>query len=158
MAAGPIVTAFLVVVGDAIDDLSLIWRWWSSFGALMALVMVRSWLWPLIPESIAYWRGQLPQTKSVFDPGSRLVLRFSILLSLAAIVLAGVIVPLGADNRIESFNPSDLSYRATMALAWLLFGSSAWSIVIGFSVRKWPTVIGCILLWFAVHASLGMGL
>jgi hypothetical protein len=145
-----------------LDELTNVWRWWSSFGAIIAIVMARSWLLPLVPETIAYWRGQLPRTPSRFDPGSRLVLRLAILLTMVAIALAGAILPLATNGRIDGFDQTHWVFRAGMAVTWLLLGTSAWGIVIGFSVRKWLTVTGCVLFWFAVHislrASIGIGL
>lgn len=83
-----------------IDFLADTWRWWGAMGAALAIWPVGRWLYTFDP-----------QTTPHFSDTVRWILGLGLLAALVATLVAGAIIPLASDGRIEGFTHESPAFR-----------------------------------------------
>lgn len=128
---------------EIIDTLAHTWRWWGSMGAAIGAALLGRWLVTFRPQEAPH-----------FPNVARWGLGAGLLCALLAIFIAGAIIPLASDGRIEGFTRESMPFRSGMALAWLLWGCCAWLTAIFFSPMRWKMVAASVCWWFAMLIAL----
>jgi hypothetical protein len=126
-----------------IDFLADTWRWWGAMGAALAIWPVGRWLYTFDPQTTPY-----------FSDTVRWILGLGLLAALVATLVAGAIIPLASDGRIEGFTHESPAFRGGMAFSWLMWGCCAWISAVGFAPRRIAMITASVLWWWAVWFAL----
>ena len=123
-----------------IDHLTDTWRWWASGGAAVGIAPLAIWVWAMTHQH------RIPNANKT----ARAVGGLAMMAFLLAILIAGAIIPLANEGRLEGFNQQSPSFRQSMALVWLMFGAGTWGVAISFSRSPKMMAVVCVAWWWAM--------
>lgn len=114
-------------------------RWWAAGGAGFGGVMV-------IAAIVSVRRTSL----SVKESNRALLAVLTIAgFALAAILLAGSMIPFFSDGRVAGWDRESMVYEVAITFAWLLWGCFAWGICFWFARNRVKMMVSG-LVWLAV--------
>lgn len=131
------------------DHLADAWRWWTVPGAFLGC-------WLLAPRIYGLALAihiDLPTHDLIFPAHQRLGAFMGAFIFMLAVIIAGSVIPLATDRRIEGFSEAAPLFRVIFCVVWFLFGCAAWGIAASLAPRwRWIT-IASVMMWIAAFAA-----
>lgn len=123
-------------------------RWWAFGGSPGAILLCIAGIY----AAVRYRKASVPTE----------ILLGLALVALSAIFMAGAVIPLATDGRVEFFTQDSIVFRSIMTFAWAAWGTFAWGIAVWLS-RNRVSMIVASLSWLIVCAvaaerTMGLGL
>lgn len=118
----------------SLSQLADAFRWWASGGAMVGCVFIAAAFAAV---------NRFPPANG--QSGYRLMLSLLTIcaFALAAILMAGAMIPWASDGRLSWFTRDTVLYEVIITLAWLLWGLFAWGLSLWFTRDRRKMALAC---------------